>query len=156
MHTRSSCVLTIVSSLLEISAGRCWMAYSRHGEVQTKLTTLFPYGGTRMKVRFNVVSEFVEELELDKDVVEDKILRVSRLYEHTHTAPLVHLYVLATAVVRSKIVYLRQFCGQMFDRHPGVEHEPTTQERTAERIQETLTQEAARLGFTIRAGVLEE
>jgi hypothetical protein len=109
-----------------------------------------------MKVRFNVVSEFVAELELDKDAVEEGILRVSRLYEHTQTVPLVYLYVIATAVVRGKLVYLRQFCGQMFTRHPGVEHEPTVQERTAERIQETLSQEAVRLGFTIRAGVLEE
>src|SRR5919108_16051 len=101
-----------------------------------------------MKVRFNVVSEFVEELEVDKELVEDKILRVSRIYQQAKTAPLVNLSVVATCVVRGKIVYLRQFCGQMFEPHPGTDQEPTAQERIAERIQYTLQQEATRLGLS--------
>jgi hypothetical protein len=123
---------------------------------QEQLTTLLPYKEERVKVRFNVVSESVGELERDKDLVEDKLLRVSRIYQHTQTHPLVHLYVMATCVIRGKVVYMRQFCGQMFEPHPWTDREPTAQERIAERIQQTLKQEALRLGLTVRAGIIEE
>ncbi len=109
-----------------------------------------------MKVCFHMVSEFIGEIEEDIDLVEDKILRVTRTYQETNSAPLVHLYTVATCVVRGKIVELRQYCGQMFPPHTGVDQKPTSQERLTARLEETLKQEAARLGLTLRAGILED
>ena len=106
-----------------------------------------------MKVCFHTVSEFIGEIEEDIGLVEDKILRVTRMYQQTKTAPLVHLYTIATCIVHGRVVELRQFCGQIFHPHPGVDQEPT---RLAARLEETLKQEAARLGLTVRAGIVED
>jgi len=110
-----------------------------------------------MKVRFSMVSEFIAELETDTDLIEDKILRVAVLYQPVRGVPVVQLFVVAGCVVRGKIVELRQDCGQMLAPFPGVAREELhAQERLAERLQATLKKEAERLGFTLRAGVLED
>lgn len=108
-----------------------------------------------MKVRFSVVSEFIAELETDTALIEDNILRVTVCYQPVRDLPVTQLSVVAGCVIRGKIVELRQDCGQMFAPQAGTERS-TAPERLAERLQATLTQEAARLGLTIRAGILED
>ena len=110
-----------------------------------------------MKVRFSMVSEFIAELETDTDLIEDKMLRVTVLYQPLRGLPVVQLFVVAGCVMRGKIVELRQDCGQMLTPFPGVEREEVhVQERLAERLHATLKKEAERLGLTLRAGVLED
>jgi hypothetical protein len=109
-----------------------------------------------MKVMFHQVSEFVEELEQDAHLVENKILRVACLYEQEKAMPLVRLVVVATCIIRGKVVTLRQGCGQMLTPHPGVAQRPAPVEALAHRLQETLRQEGARLGLSLRAGIYEE
>lgn len=109
-----------------------------------------------MKVLFHQVSDFVEELEQDAHLVENKILRVACLYEQEQALLLVRLVVVATCIIRGKVVRLRQGCGPMLTPHPGVERRPTAVEALAHRLQETLRQEGTRLGLSLRAGIYEE
>src|SRR5437870_2695785 len=101
-----------------------------------------------MKVQFSVVSEFIQELEADKDLIEDQILRMSLLYQQVRDLPVVQLFVVAGCVIRGKIIELRQDCGHTFAPFPGTERHVTNEERMAARLQDTLRQEAARLGLT--------
>jgi hypothetical protein len=109
-----------------------------------------------MKVTFSVVSEFMQDLEADKECIEDKILRVSLVYQQVRDLPVVQLSVVAGCIIRSKIVELRLDCGQMFAPQAGMERHFTNEVRLAEQLQATLREEAARLGLTLRGGVLEE
>lgn len=109
-----------------------------------------------MKVRCSVVSEFMQELETEKEFIAEKILRMSLLYQQVRDLPVVQLFVVAGCVIRGKIVELRQDCGHMFAPCPGTERHVTNEERLAERLQDTLRQEAAQLGLTMRGGILEE
>jgi hypothetical protein len=109
-----------------------------------------------MKVQFSVVSEFTQDLEADKELIEDKILRMTLLYQQVRDLPVVQLFVVASCVIRGKIVELRLDCGQMFAPHAGTERQPTNEERLAEQLQATIREEAVRLGLTLRGGVFEE
>lgn len=98
----------------------------------------------------------MQELEANKDLIEEKILRMSLLYQQVRDLPVVQLFVVAGCVMRGEIVELRQDCGHMFAPLPGTEQHVTNEERLAARLQDTRRQEAARLGFIMRGGVLEE
>jgi hypothetical protein len=107
-----------------------------------------------MKVRFSTIDEFLAELALEPALVEDKILRMTRVYESMRTAPLMHLYVVAGVVIRGKLVELRQFCGQVME----VAHELESNQRRlaqAEALLVRLRMEATRLGLQVRAGVFD-
>jgi hypothetical protein len=116
-----------------------------------------------MKVRFSIIEEFLAELRLDTPVEDtsvggvwdEHILRVTRTYEQTKQPIILHCHVLATCVIRDKIVELRQYCGQIWD---VTDHEPPSNAETQTRAEALLAQlrEAAEaLGLEVRAGVYE-
>ena len=68
-----------------------------------------------MKVHFSVVEEFLAELEAEQNHVEDSIVRLTHQYEQSGTAAFIyHISVIAGFVVRGKLVYLKQFCGDIW------------------------------------------
>ena len=110
-----------------------------------------------MKVQFSVVGEFLEEIEQDAAQVEDGIVRVARQYQQTQTPPLMHLYVVAGVVVKSKVVELRQYCGQVFDAKPD-EHTREVNakpEAFAQEVIDRVTAAGLQLGFDVRKGYFE-
>jgi hypothetical protein len=86
-------------------------------------------------------------------VWDERILRVTRSYEQTQQPIVLHCHVLATCVIRGKVVELRQYCGQLWDVKG---HEPPSNAKTqacAEALLTQLQEAAAELGLEVRAGV---
>lgn len=68
-----------------------------------------------MNVRFSVVEEFLDELRYEQHEVEDEIVRLTFNYEQMKGMSFVyHMSVIAGFVVRGKLVYLKQACGDVW------------------------------------------
>lgn len=106
-----------------------------------------------MKVRFSTLDEYVEEITKDADHIEDRIIRITAVYEPTTTAPIISAYAVAHCLIRGKIVELRQFCGQWLD----VPHEDQISQHTQQRAMDAMAQmrtEAVQLNLDVRAGIV--
>lgn len=103
-----------------------------------------------MKILFNAPDEFLAELRIDAEKVEQKILRVT--VRHHYRAPFVEICVLASAVIGPNIVVLEHHLGQIFvgEQLAGSEVGSRTELVTA-RLREV----GEGLGLEVRAGVYE-
>lgn len=101
-----------------------------------------------MKVKFNSSAEFLEEISKDKDMVERKIVRVTRLFASVKALPVKELSVVATAVVDSKIIRLDRPVGQILT---GA-FEDSEVQRQADRLVDTLCNSLSAVVYRSRAG----
>jgi maltose-binding protein MalE len=107
-----------------------------------------------MKVRFSVVEEFLAELDEEQNHVEDSIVRITYQYEQSTSVPFIyHMRVVAGFVVRGKLVYLKQACGDVWQ---GQGRAPETQakEKAAE-IAAQIEAKAGELNLSVRHGIFE-
>jgi hypothetical protein len=107
-----------------------------------------------MKVRFSVVEEFLADLEAEKDHIEDSIVRLTYQYEQSTSVPFIyHMRIVAGVVVRGKLVYLKQACGDVWQ---GQGAAPDTQAKDrAAAIAAQIEAKAASLNLSVRHGVFE-
>ena len=110
-----------------------------------------------MKVCFRIVEEFLEEIREDAALVEDGMVRVTRLYRDAQPPPLMHLYMVAGAVIRGKVVELRQYCGQVFAVAPDQYNREVNEkpEAFAGEVIGRVRAESEQLGFEVRSGFFE-
>lgn len=107
-----------------------------------------------MKVRFSVVEEFLAELDAEQNYIEDSIVRLTYQYEQSTSAPFIfHMSVMAGAIVRGKLVYLKQACGDVWQGQ-GAAPDTQAKDRAAE-IAAQIEAKAAALNLSVRHGVFE-
>lgn len=103
------------------------------------------------RVRFTNYEEFLEEITLDRDVVEDKIIRVCIGTHRSNSAPVDSLTVYASVIVRGKVVELSQHCGT----HMNIGQEAEDVRNRANTIADKIREVSRDFGFTVRAGKFE-
>lgn len=104
---------------------------------------------TLVRVNFNDLDEFLEEVRTDSDQIDRRILRVT--LRRRYAQPFVHVAVVATAVVGNTMVHLEHRIGDAF-----FGDEKTTGLKTkVQSALDKLTDAAKTLGLEVRAGVYE-
>jgi hypothetical protein len=107
--------------------------------------------GTRMsiKVQFHQIDEFLEELTQEREAVTDRILRVTYLHAQHSGMPIVHLSVVAGALVRGVLIEFVQRCGDLWKMRSDSDAQTT---QRAEELRRRLEEAAHRLDLQIRRG----
>lgn len=107
-----------------------------------------------MKVKFNQVEEFCEELEKDAPLIDRQIVRCSKLWETSKLSPNIrHLSFLATCTVKGQLVELRRYCGDIW----GINLEADERvEDKAKETNKTIDKVCGLLKLEVRAGHIEE
>jgi hypothetical protein len=107
-----------------------------------------------MRVRFNYVREFLEELTQDAALVEDGILRLTQHYQPVPMKPLATLSLRAGVIIRNKLVELHQPIGQISRlTHNGMENAKV--QHVAKYFRDRVETKARALGLTVRQGMFE-
>jgi len=121
-----------------------------------------------MKVQFNAVEEFLAELRADVDLIDRKVVRVTKTFRMLpHGAQ--EIAIVATAVIGGEkivlngkgfeppvfIVRLDRFIGNVFFPREPVEEDKKVVER-ASQIAGEIENELQKMGMTVRAGVYSE
>ena len=107
-----------------------------------------------MKVRFSVVEEFLAELDEEQNHIEDSIVRLTYQYEQSKSVPFIyHMSVVAGFVVRGKLVYLKQFCGDVWQGEQ-IDKGEKAKEKAAE-IAIQVESKAEALNLSARRGMFE-
>jgi len=107
-----------------------------------------------MKVRFSMVEEFLAELEEEQNHVEDSIVRFTFQYEQSVSVPFLYcMSAVAGFVVRGKLVYLKQICGDIMQGQETEGNQKTRQK--AEAIAAQIEGKAAALNVFVRRGMFE-
>jgi hypothetical protein len=104
---------------------------------------------TTVRVKFNDLAEFLEEVRKDRDRIDRGILRLT--VRRRYAQPFVHVAVVATAVVGSTVVHLEHRIGEAFF---GDEKADGLSARTQAAL-DNLTEAGKALGLEVRAGVFE-
>jgi hypothetical protein len=107
------------------------------------------------QVKFSRVEEWLEELEREGGQVEDSIVRLTYRFEPTEISFISNMYLMASFVVRGRLVYVRQLCGQRMQSAP--DDEPLTR-ATMQRSRELAAKietALAQYGLQQREGVFE-
>jgi hypothetical protein len=113
-----------------------------------------------MRVKFSTADEFLEELTKECTgtagpyAIDDKIVRLTFRYQQTKTMPIVHMSIIAGAVVRGKIIELNQYIDQIMDA-PAAHEASDRVKAKAEIIRANIEAKARDLHLEIRAGMFE-
>jgi hypothetical protein len=102
-----------------------------------------------MRVKFNVTDEFLGELEMDRDAVERKVVRVTCRFSRNEMYTGVS--VIATAVVGPHVVELSARCGEYLSE----DHDGKPVRQRADLESSKLRTRLHELGFDVRAGSFE-
>ena len=115
-----------------------------------------------MKVQFSVYEEFLEELTTAVNdsqgmfCVHDGMVRLTTHYRSSkEILHIMDVHMIAGVVIAGMLVELRQYCGTVWEKMPGVE-EDTNTKQTRARVKEIMT--AIRtavqdLGLSVRKGL---
>lgn len=107
-----------------------------------------------LKVRFNMVDEFCEEMKKDKDIIDRKIIRVTQSFTPSHMTPNIRIVeVLASYSVSGQIVRLEKRCGEFWGVNTKSDQDVIDK---ADEVMKIIKDKAAKAGLQVRAGVLEE
>jgi hypothetical protein len=106
---------------------------------------------TRMsiKVQFNQIDEFLEELTQEREAVTDRILRVTYVHAQQSGMPIVQLSVVAGVLVRGVLIEFVQRCGDLWMRRSDSDAQTT---QRAQDLLLRLEEAAHRLDLQIRRG----
>jgi hypothetical protein len=114
-----------------------------------------------MKVTFNVVEEFLEELRLEAispQAIPEGIVRLTVRYQQHKEVPFIrHVTVLAGVVIRATLVELRQYCGDIWDPVPHGSDDKESR-ATRDRVKSLLDRiatVATEVGLCARKGMFE-
>ncbi len=117
-------------------------------------------------VKFNTVEEFLKELEMEKDNVDRKIVRVTGLTAPSGMGPLYSLTVIATAVIfppggshappGKHLVKLQKGIGQIYYFDGKISDSQSEEAWTrGKEVTEELEGKLKAMGFDVRPGVVE-
>jgi len=107
-----------------------------------------------VKVRLSVVEEFLAELEAEQNHVEDSIVRLTFQYKQSKSLPFLYsMSVVAGFVVRGKLVYLKQPCGDIMQGQDTEGNQKTKQR--AEAIAAQVEEKGQALNLFVRKGMFE-
>ncbi len=110
-----------------------------------------------IKVKFNVVAEFCQELKHDGDAgkVERGILRTTKLTQMSTISPNIHyVFALASYSVEGQIVEFRKFCGEIWHIRDDEDKKAWDKAEAILKEIEDLVQGIA--GIEVRAGCLDD
>ena len=114
-----------------------------------------------MKVTFNVVEEFLEELRLEAispQAIAEGIIRLTVRYQQHKEMPCIrHVTVLAGVRIRETVVELRQYCGDIWEPAPHGGDDKASK-ATRDRVQALRTRIEAvanAVGLCVRKGMFE-
>ena len=105
-----------------------------------------------MLVYFNVVDEFLTELERDRDEVGRGIVRVTHQFRRLHHGTATALSIIATFERAGDVVMLEALAGVLWD--VPTQDEPV--KAHAEATREAIDAACERLGLEVRGGVLKD
>jgi len=103
-----------------------------------------------MRIKFSTADEFLAELHEERGQVEDGILRLTYVQQQAKGAPYMHLSIYAGAVIRGKIVELRQYLGDLWRMSRDEEIK-----ENAEAIKSKIITKAHDLNLAVRTGMFE-
>lgn len=107
-----------------------------------------------MKVTFNQVEEFIDELEKDAGKVERGIVRCTKLFEASRLSPSIRLVsIFSTYSVDGQVITLTRYCGDIWGVNNGKDEEVIAK---ADQYLKTIEDACKRLGLEDRAGALKE
>ncbi len=105
-----------------------------------------------MKVLFNDVGEFLEELA--KDTPDRKIVRITNLFKNSSFSPNIKLLsVIASYTVQGQLVRLERYCGDIWEINE--EQDNKIYER-AQKVHAEIKEKCEEIGCEVRAGSIEE
>jgi phage host-nuclease inhibitor protein Gam len=108
-----------------------------------------------IKVKFNSVAEFCQELKKDAGKVERGILRTTKQTQMSSMSPNIHyVFALASYSIEGQIVELRKFCGEIWHIREDEDKKSWDKAEAVLKEIEDLVQGIA--GVEIRAGHLED
>jgi hypothetical protein len=114
-----------------------------------------------MKVTFNVVEEFLEELRLEAispQAIPEGIVRLTVRYQQHKEVPFIrHVTILAGVIIRETVVELRQYCGDIWDPPPQGNDDKASK-ATRDRVTHLRTRietVATEVGLCVRKGMFE-
>lgn len=107
-----------------------------------------------MKVHFSVVEELLDELRHEQHDVEDGIVRLTFHYEQSMQVQFIyHVSVIAGFVVRGKLIYLKQACGDVWQGEQVDKGQKSKE--MAERIAQQIEAPVQQMGLALRRGMFE-
>lgn len=107
-----------------------------------------------MKIKFNNLKDFIEELEKDKGKIERGIVRVNSMTGVLGMSAIHTVFVLAECIIADRIISYREYCGDLWGK--GLECDEKTKGKE-KALRSQLDAELARLGITdVRGGTIEE
>ena len=114
-----------------------------------------------MKVTFNIVEEFLEELRLEavspQTIAEGMVRLTVRYQQHKEVPCIRHVTVLAGVIIRETVVELRQYCGDVWEPAPHGSDDKASQ-ATRDRVKALRTRieaVATEAGLCVRKGMFE-
>lgn len=105
--------------------------------------------------KFSDVTEFLEELGKDRELVARRIVRVTGMTRGVKDSPNIrHLFVVATALVTDElsetIIQLDAYCGQVW----GIESQDAPVFAQTKKVQQQIQDGCQALGLEVRDGLL--
>jgi len=107
-----------------------------------------------MKVTFNQVEEFIDELERDAGKVDRGIVRCTKLFEASRLSPNIRLVsIFSTYSVDGQVITLTRFCGDIWGINKEKDGEVIAK---ADEYLKSIEEACKRLELEVRAGALKE
>lgn len=104
----------------------------------------------RLRVRFTEPAEFLDELKRDRDLIERKIVRLSKLGKPSPDGAATAAYVVAGAIVAGRPVVLERYIGDLW----GITASDNRVQRDAGQMMRELRAGLAELELDERGGML--
>lgn len=104
-------------------------------------------------IKFNVLAEFITELEADHTLIDRRICRICTVYRSTSIPPVRHMYVVATAKLGEDILHFERYCGEILGLNKDQDKSAF---ENADTIRHRLVETCGALGLTVRYGLLED
>jgi len=110
--------------------------------------------GFIMKVTFNQVGEFIDELEKDAGKVERNLVRCTKLFEPSRLSPTIRLVsIFSTYSVAGQVITLTRYCGDIWGINREKDNEVIAK---ADAYLKSIEKACKHLKLEVRAGMLEE
>ncbi len=108
-----------------------------------------------LKVKFNSVQEFCQELKKDAANVDRGIIRTTKLTQMSTMSPNIHyVFALASYSIQGQIVEFKKFCGDIWGVNKDADEEVYEKAEKILKEIEDLVQGIQ--GVDVRAGVMED
>lgn len=107
-----------------------------------------------MKVQFNEVEEFMEELDKDKTKIDRGIIRTTIRYVNTTGSPNIKSVIAcSTYSVEGQVIELNEYCGDVWGLNNELDKAVVN---IAEKFMTLIEETATEYGLDLRHGILED